>query len=160
MNKVNTKSLWKLSALGAGILAATVAAAGVIPALAVQEESRPATETKQRTEFRGRLPMFYSRVVTPEQREQIYAIQRKYQKQIDELTAQLRAVQAQRDEEIHAVLTPEQQKQIATWMEELQKRRAAARAKAADQGSDVTDEPMEEEPPADTAGRARGGQNP
>lgn len=99
---------------------------------------QPPAQT-QRATPRNRLPMFYSRVVTAEQREQIYAIQQKFQKQIDELTEQLRAVQAQRDEEIRAVLTPEQQKQIDTWMEELQQKRAAARAKSKSDSSDAQD---------------------
>ncbi len=152
---------WFSTWLLVGLLSAGLAAATG----AVQEEAPPANQGKARSEFRGRLPMFYSRVVTSEQREQIYAIQRKYQKQIDELTAQLRALQAQRDEEIHAVLTPEQQKQIAAWMEELRQRREAARAAGdsqtdADSEEESAEEPQAPPPARTTTRRPRGNQNP
>lgn len=134
-------------------------------AIGQQRSGEEAAPAKERTPVRNRLPMFYSRVVTAEQREQIYAIQNKYQKQIDELTAQLHAVESQRDEEIRAVLTPEQQKQIDAWMAELQQKRAAARSKAGatqDERTDA-DQPQSEPMPAPTArsraakGNARGG---
>lgn len=63
---------------------------------------------------RGRhvLPKHYAKVVTEAQREKIYAIQDQYDPKIDALAAQLKALKAQRDEKIKAVLTPEQQKQV------------------------------------------------
>jgi Spy/CpxP family protein refolding chaperone len=102
--------------------------------LAVQaQQDRPAAREAEdkdaapRAKSRGRLPTFYSRLVTAEQREQIYEIQGRYAEQIDELMSELRAVEAQRDQEIHDVLTPAQQKKIAELMEDAKKRREALR---------------------------------
>lgn len=77
---------------------------------------------KSKKEFRGRLPMYYSRVVDNEQREKIYAIQREYAPKIDALQAQLEALTADRDEKVEAVLTPEQRNTV-------EKLRAAAKTK-------------------------------
>lgn len=60
----------------------------------------------------GRLPPGYGDVVTEEQRQKIYDIQRKYQDQIDQLQSQLDALREKRDSEVEAVLTPEQRKQV------------------------------------------------
>jgi Spy/CpxP family protein refolding chaperone len=63
---------------------------------------------------RGRhvVPKYYGKIVTEEQREKIYKIQDAYDPKIDALTAQLKALKAERDEKIRGVLTPEQQKQV------------------------------------------------
>jgi Spy/CpxP family protein refolding chaperone len=63
---------------------------------------------------RGRhvLPKYYAKVITEAQRAKIYAIQDQYDPKIDALAAQLKALKAQRDEKVKAVLTPEQQKQV------------------------------------------------
>jgi Spy/CpxP family protein refolding chaperone len=87
---------------------------------------------------RRRLPPFVARVVTPQQREQIYGVQDKYQEQIDALEAQLDAVFEKRDADINAVLTPEQREQVAKLREEAAQRsaaRQAAEAPAAEPGA-------------------------
>jgi Spy/CpxP family protein refolding chaperone len=63
---------------------------------------------------RGRhvLPKHYAKVVTEAQRAKIYTIQDEYDPKIDALAAQLKALKAQREEKIKAVLTPEQQKEV------------------------------------------------
>lgn len=61
----------------------------------------------------ARLPNFYADVVNEEQRAKILAIQQQYSPKLDDLKAQLKALQQQRDAEIVAVLTPAQRKQVA-----------------------------------------------
>ena len=63
---------------------------------------------------RGRhvLPRHYATVVTEAQRAKIYAIQDEYDPKIAALAAKLKALKAQRDEKIKAVLTPQQQKEV------------------------------------------------
>ena len=77
---------------------------------------------------RGRLPAHYDQVVTDEQREKIYDIQGEYKPKIDALDAQLKALRAERDEKIAALLSAEQKKMVA---EAAAKAKADQRAKAA-----------------------------
>jgi cell division protein ZapA (FtsZ GTPase activity inhibitor) len=60
----------------------------------------------------SRLPMYYAKVVNKEQREKILSIQKDFAAKIDPLRKQLDALTKDRDAEMAAVLTPEQQKQI------------------------------------------------
>jgi hypothetical protein len=79
------------------------------PAFSVE----PMEPTKKSTRKKGhRLPHHYAKVVKPEQREQIYKIQEKYQPKLEDLEAQIKGIKKQRDEEISAVLTPEQRKKV------------------------------------------------
>jgi len=86
-------------------------APGVVGPLAAQEKK-----------LKGRLPPYYGDIVTEQQRSAIYAIQAKYDTQINNLKAQLELLEQQRDVEIENVLTPLQK-------EALRKRRADATAK-------------------------------
>jgi len=61
---------------------------------------------------RGRLPNYFSGVVTDEQREKIYAIQNEFEPKIKELILKLDSLKKERDEKINALLTPEQKKKI------------------------------------------------
>jgi hypothetical protein len=74
---------------------------------------QPAAEKKERAQPAGRLPNYYSTVVSPEQREKIYGIQGKYADQIKKLQEQLTALEVQRDAEVEGVLTPEQKDKVA-----------------------------------------------
>ena len=64
------------------------------------------------TKFKGRLPAYYGDIVTETQRLQIYAVQEKYDAQIDALNAQLEVLKTKRDKEIEAVLNPEQKEKL------------------------------------------------
>src|SRR3954454_13877687 len=68
-------------------------------------------ESKQK-KAKGRVPAFYADVVTETQRQQIYAIQDKYARQISDLQAQLDAVSRQRDTEIESLLNAEQKDKV------------------------------------------------
>jgi hypothetical protein len=73
-----------------------------------EPETGPAPIAVQDDDFQGRLPPYYSRVVDGIQREQIYGIQAKYAKQLADLEAQMKALEAKRDTEIEGVLRPDQ----------------------------------------------------
>ncbi len=101
-------------------------------------ESSPLEKEGKTARFRPRLPMYYGKVVTREQRERIYAIQRQYWPQIRTLQEQLETLLAQRKAEIEAVLTDEQKAKIAQFKADLAAKRAAARKKRKDAASDET----------------------
>jgi len=92
--------------------------------LSAQDDAAP-----KRKVARGRLPAFYAQVVAPEQKEQIYAVQKEYLPRIKELRAQLVALQSERDAKCRALLTLEQQKKVDELM---------AAAKAAREAADAT----------------------
>ncbi len=88
-----------------------------------QEDGKATAETKEvkkpRAKPRGRLPAYFSAVVSPEQRKAVYALQAKYAEQMTALEAQITALKTQRNKEVDAVLKPEQ-------LEQVNKKRAAA----------------------------------
>lgn len=109
-----------------------------VPAWSQEAEEAPAAQStseregRARANPRGRLPNFYTRVVTPQQREQIYEIQQGYSEEIEALRAQLAAVQTKMNKEIEGVLDAEQLEQVKTLQEEAQQRRQRrARQRAA-----------------------------
>lgn len=100
----------------------------VAQAAPAEPGARPGTPARPaRREARGRLPNYYRQAgVTDAQREQIYAIQAKYQEQIEAIEQQLREVVEKRDKEVQAVLTPEQLATVKRLEEEAAQRRASA----------------------------------
>ena len=93
-------------------------------------DKNPAVKKKLRAKPRGRLPAFYRNVVTPEQREKVYAIQAKYEPQIEKLRAALRSLRDNRDAEIAVLLTAEQKEKVAKLREEARAERLRKRALA------------------------------
>src|SRR5688500_152304 len=107
--------------IGALLIAVGVAAPlGLLATTTLAQEAPAAAETpkKEAKKPRGRLPLYFAKVVTSEQREKIYGIQATYQEQMDALMEQLSALEQKRDAEVQAVLTPEQQKRVADMLEE------------------------------------------
>jgi len=94
------------------------------------------------------LPKYYSKIVTPEQRDQILKIQEDYrpklealQTKINELKTQMQTLAKERDGKIEALLTPDQKKQIEE---------AAAKAKEkAQEKKEKKNAPAEPAKPAD-----------
>ena len=68
---------------------------------------------------RGRLPVHFKDVVTDSQRQRIYAIQAKYDAEIDGLAARIKRLQAEQTKEIEGILEPDQ-------LAKLKRLRAAA----------------------------------
>lgn len=87
-------------------------------------EGKAEVKKKERAKPRGRLPNYFAAVVSQSQREQVYAIQARYAKQIDDLQRQIDELEATRDKEVDGVLTPEQ-------LEKVNAKRAEAKAKRA-----------------------------
>lgn len=87
------------------------------------------------TKLRGRLPAHYGDIVSEVQRVQIYAVQEKYAKQIDELKDKLTLLEAQRDREVENVLSPEQKTRLKKVEDQAaaQRKKKAADAKAAEE---------------------------
>ncbi len=92
--------------------------------------SGSATQAEGLPEFRPRLPAYYARVVTEEQRQKIYDIQRQYHPRIAALRKQLEALEAERDAKIEAVLTPQQKAELEKIREEAAAKRKASAASA------------------------------
>jgi len=97
-----------------------------------QPSESPAAEKPARAAPRGRLPNYYRQVVTLEQREEIYKIQKSYAAQIEPLEMQIAALEMKRDQEVEAVLSAEQLEKVKALVAEakqLRAERAAERAK-------------------------------
>ena len=86
-----------------------------------------AQETSDEPTFQRRLPAYYSDLVSDEQREQIYTIQQKYFQQINPLREQIQALEMKQQEEIEAVLSPEQRDKLKKAMEKARERRGLIR---------------------------------
>lgn len=112
-------------------LCSRIVPALVLPALALAgmpqlraAEVQPATKSaanaekkpgkKAPADYRGPIPFYYGKVIAPDQKEKIYAIQDKYQGELEALQKQVKELTAKRDAEIEAVLTPEQREKVAT----------------------------------------------
>ena len=79
---------------------------------ATAEAPTSAKKDSAKKEPRGRLPQYYSDVVTEEQRTEIYAIQSKHEAEIESLEKQLEAAKSALMEEIEGVLSPSQLKKV------------------------------------------------
>ncbi len=102
------------------------------------------TQAARRTAGR-RLPPHYARVVTPQQREQIYEIQSKHAEKIEALEAQLAVLREARDKEIVAVLDEAQRAKVAELVAAAKARRQAVRAALA---NSRTSDPVPAKTPA------------
>jgi len=84
-------------------------------------------EVKQtRKKARGRLPNYFGKIgLSTEQREKIYAVQRQYRMQMEELEKQIQALREMQEEDIQAVLTDDQKSSLGKLLDEAQKRRSS-----------------------------------
>lgn len=71
-----------------------------------------AKEAKKAAKSSARLPAHFRSVVTEEQRQKIYAIQKDYEAKIDPLRRQVQSLTDEQEEKINALLTPEQKQKI------------------------------------------------
>ncbi|MFP6752726.1 MAG: hypothetical protein VB855_13685 [Pirellulaceae bacterium] len=98
-------------------------------AIAQDEEDRPVTtDQKQAKPIRGRLPAYFSQLVTVEQREEIYSIQARFAEPIAELKKQLKEITDRRDRDVMEVLSAEQQQKLNALKDAARKRREARAA--------------------------------
>lgn len=85
-----------------------------------------------------RLPAHYSKIVTDEQRKQIYAIHLEYAERIDALQKELARLQEERDARTRAVLTPAQQQTLDELIAANEKaKRVQAAAAEGETGTDA-----------------------
>jgi hypothetical protein len=145
-----------------GLFTSLVAAACVLPLAARgADESQtpvptPAVKTPGTTPdttttkaTKGRLPPFYGKLpVSAEQREKIYAVEATFAPKIKDLRDQLAALEAQRDEQIKAVLTPEQLDKLKAMMAEAKGNRKGKGS--ADAPAKSTDSKPTDTKPADS----------
>jgi hypothetical protein len=73
---------------------------------------KKADEKKTRKKPRGRLPNYYSQVVTKKQRDEIYSLQSKYTEQIEGLTKQIADLKTKMNDECRELLSDEQKKKV------------------------------------------------
>ncbi|MBM4092212.1 MAG: hypothetical protein FJ276_22705 [Planctomycetes bacterium] len=128
-------AVWTASAVTAQDVPATPGEGPAAGQSAGEAPAPPADKQeagKARKEPRGRLPAYYSKVVTEKQRAEIYDIQAKYNGQIEALQEQLEALAKNRDAEVEGVLTEEQLAEV-TKMREAQ--RTARKSKASEAAS-------------------------
>ena len=95
------------------------------PSVAPQEGATPESPPPGRTVRRaprGRLPAYFSAIVSQKQRGQIYTVQAQYSEKINTLRMQINQLLAERDRKVDSVLTPEQ-------LSDVNERRAAATAR-------------------------------
>ena len=93
---------------------------------AAEKEAKPSAEGKAKKEpvdYRGPLPFYYAKVVSPDQKEKLYSVTQKYESQIKELQTKLRELEQARLKEIDALLTPEQLARVKELREEATKAR-------------------------------------
>lgn len=95
-------------------------------------------DSKEKQKAKGRLPAYYSDIVTEAQRQQIYAIQESYGKKTAPLQEQIDALEKQRDAEIEKVLDADQKKKLKSAQEEgaAKKKKAAADKKTGEKEGD------------------------
>ncbi|MGY8768149.1 MAG: hypothetical protein ACKVH8_06940 [Pirellulales bacterium] len=97
--------------------------------LQAADEAKPVAvakpAAKKRAQARGRLPNFYSKIVTEEQRTKIYGIQKEYAKQLADLQSQLAKLKAERDGEVKAVLSADHLIKVKKLADEAAAKRAA-----------------------------------
>jgi hypothetical protein len=84
----------------------------------------------------GRLPPYYGQVVSKEQREKIYQVQAKFTDQIQKLRDQIADLEKAQMDEVVAVLSPEQQAQVAKLVEEAKSKRSKKTAPESDPAGD------------------------
>ena len=121
---MKTQSIRRFSLMTAMLCGAIAwTTSGLVVAQEKDKEGAPAA--KKKADSKGTLPAYYGDVVSGEQREKIYAVLAKYKDKIAKLKLEVDTLEAERNKEIEAVLTPDQQQKVAK-----AKTEAAAKAKA------------------------------
>src|SRR6476619_2156686 len=124
---------------------ATLASALVVAAVSLNSIGQDAKKADSKAKAgakekpKGRLPAYYKDVVTDEQRDQIYAIQAKYETQLTDLQGKIDAVKAKQSAEIEGLLSAEQKEKLAKVVAEADAKKKEKAAKKADGDKKTTD---------------------
>lgn len=93
-------------------------------------EKKPSAEQKS-PKLTGRLPSYFSAVVSPEQRSEIYRIRKDYAAKMKAIQEQLAVLKADEMKEMEAVLSKMQLKQVGEMRERAKERIASKRVASA-----------------------------
>lgn len=97
-----------------------------------------AQEKKPAKDPRGPLPAHYGKLgLSDEQKDGMYKVYDEYKSQIDELSAQIKKLQADRDAKLQEKLTPTQKTRLQELRDEAAKKAAATKAKIDAKGTDA-----------------------
>lgn len=102
---------------------------------------------KAPADYRGPLPFYYGKVIAPDQKEKIYAIQDKYEAELAPLQKQIKEMMAKRDAEIDAILTPEQREKVATMKAEAKSKAPSGKKPVAKSDASASKEGVKPKPP-------------
>ena len=120
-------------ALSKKFVVATLASTLAVAAISLNsigqdaKKADPKAKAGAKEKPKGRLPAYYKDVVTDEQRDKIYAIQAKYEKQLSDLQSQLDAVKAKQNDEIEGLLSAEQKEKLAKAKAEADAKKKSAK---------------------------------
>lgn len=114
----------ELSTRGSNKTVSMTGASFQVPVLSLLAFQEPAAQEPEARPKPRRLPTYYSRVVTQKQREDIYAIQDKYEAEMEAIRQQLDAKMKERDAEIQALLTADQLAEVQRLTDEAKQRRS------------------------------------
>ena len=111
-----------------------VTAAGLVVGANPLSIGQEKQESKEKQKAKGRLPAYYSDIVTEAQRQQIYTLQEAFNKKISVLQEQIDALEKERDTAIEALLDAQQKAKVKAAQAEAaaKKKKAAADKKAAE----------------------------
>lgn len=97
-----------------------------------------AQEKKPAKDPRGPLPAHYGKLgLSDEQKDGMYKVYDEYKSQIDELSAQIKKLQADRDAKLQEKLTPTQKTRLQELRDEAAKKAAATKAKTEAKGKEA-----------------------
>lgn len=102
---------------------------------AAAKEAKPGAVKKSPADYRGPLPFYYSKVLSPDQKEKLYAIYEKHAVEIKALQGKLKELEEARNKELDAALTPEQLARIKELREESMKGKTPAKAVSKTEGA-------------------------
>lgn len=106
---------------------------------AASESAKKSQADVKKTSRRFRLPNHYGKLgLSDEQKQQVYAIQAKFQPQFDELEEKIRLLKIERKKEIDTVLTDGQRHRLKEILQEVQRQRKERRsARESDESPDA-----------------------
>jgi len=91
-----------------------------------------AVDANAKTPAKGRLPAHFGKLgLSDPQKQQVYTVQSKYETQLAALEEQIAALRSQRDQEIEALLSPDQRAILGRIRKDVEDKRLKAKAAAA-----------------------------
>lgn len=77
------------------------------------QDAKPVAKAEDTSKVKGFLPQNWGKIgLTDDQRQQVYKVQAKYNTEIEKLEAKIKELKGTRDQEMKAVLSPDQKKKL------------------------------------------------